>query len=207
MRGRTDASAASLGPHRRMAIPEPAQRQRPCSMPPRLVLTQKRRAYGEDRLCYTASPCRSPGTPGRRFLASSNSGTENRQSSGRVRKLRPRLRSWRRRQFMASRRGDRDGRSLAAHKPQSRTLLVENLENPYEYLTVAPGRRCAPVAFELARVVAADSPDGPEVTVFGPEPGYVASPPDPCRATPNSGHRSTRTPPTSPYSRRCASHA
>ncbi|MFF2848878.1 hypothetical protein ACFVT5_21510 [Streptomyces sp. NPDC058001] len=62
------------------------------------------------------------------------------------------------------------------------TLLVENLENCYEYLTVDPGRRLAPVPFELCRVSAAGRASGPHLTVFGPEPKYAPVRPAPCAA-------------------------
>jgi hypothetical protein len=49
-------------------------------------------------------------------------------------------------------------------------LLVENLENSYEYFTVDPGRHLMPVPFELSRIGAAAGPGDARVTVFGPEP-------------------------------------
>ncbi|MET9038452.1 hypothetical protein [Streptomyces mirabilis] len=62
------------------------------------------------------------------------------------------------------------------------TLLVENLENCYEYLTVAPGRCLAPVPFELCRVSVAGRTTGPYLTVFGPEPKHAQARPAPCAA-------------------------
>jgi hypothetical protein len=73
-----------------------------------------------------------------------------------------------------------EGHWCLSNLTSRRSLLVENLENPFEYLTVAPRRRCAPVAFELARVCASDDPAGPTVTVFGPEPTPVGRLPRPC---------------------------
>ena len=75
------------------------------------------------------------------------------------------------------------GHWLLSNLTRSRAILVENLENSYEYLTVAPGRRRVPIAFELARVSAADSPGEPRLTVFGPEPRLVAATLKPCRAS------------------------
>ncbi|MEU9115321.1 hypothetical protein AB0D04_26950 [Streptomyces sp. NPDC048483] len=62
------------------------------------------------------------------------------------------------------------------------TLLVENLENCYEYLTVDPGRYLAPVPFELCQVSVAGRTDGPYLTVFGPEPKHAQVLPAPCAA-------------------------
>lgn len=73
---------------------------------------------------------------------------------------------------------------LLSNLAYGRSLLAENLENPFEYLTVTPGQRCAPVAFELARVCASDDPVGPTVMVFGPEPRHVDKRPKPCPAAP-----------------------
>ncbi|MDT5027169.1 MAG: hypothetical protein QOE61_3595, partial [Micromonosporaceae bacterium] len=56
---------------------------------------------------------------------------------------------------------------------QRRALLVENLENLQEYITVEPGRRLAPIPFELARVAMADNPEAATLTVFGPEPWHI----------------------------------
>ncbi|MFC4517277.1 hypothetical protein [Streptomyces ehimensis] len=63
------------------------------------------------------------------------------------------------------------------------TLLVENLENCYEYLTVDPGRHLTPVPFELCRVSVAGRTNGPYLTVFGPEPTRAPSRPAPCAGT------------------------
>lgn len=64
----------------------------------------------------------------------------------------------------------------------SQTLLVENLENTYEYLTVDACRYRVPVPFELSRVGVAGRPRGSRVTVFGPEPRRAAVRAAPCVA-------------------------
>jgi hypothetical protein len=74
------------------------------------------------------------------------------------------------------------GHWLLTNLCPGQTFLVENLESSYEYLTVEPGRKLAPIPFELARVVVADSPGAPVVTVFGPEPQHVTPRPKPCTA-------------------------
>jgi hypothetical protein len=74
------------------------------------------------------------------------------------------------------------GHWLLTNLCPSQALLVENLENPYEYLTVAPERSYAPVAFELSRVGLADRLGRPELTVFGPEPRHATARPPPCAA-------------------------
>jgi hypothetical protein len=74
------------------------------------------------------------------------------------------------------------GHWLLTNLCPSQALLVENLENSYEYLTVDPGRHLAPVAFELSRVGPADGLRGPELTVFGPEPQQAHARPAPCSA-------------------------
>jgi hypothetical protein len=71
---------------------------------------------------------------------------------------------------------------LLSNLVRDRSLLVENLENRFEYLTVTPGRCRAPVSFELARICASDDPDGPALTVFAPEPVQIVDRPPPCPA-------------------------
>jgi hypothetical protein len=73
---------------------------------------------------------------------------------------------------------------LLCNLARQRSLLVENLENPFEYVTVAPRRRHAPVPFELARIGASDGQSGPMLTVFGPEPVMAGHIPRPCPAVP-----------------------
>lgn len=63
------------------------------------------------------------------------------------------------------------GYGLLSNLSLQRTLVVENLENSYEYFTVEPGRQHAPVPFELSRIGVAADPGDAKVTVFGPEPG------------------------------------
>lgn len=72
------------------------------------------------------------------------------------------------------------GHWLLTNLCPSQTLLVENLETCYEYLTVAPGRYLAPVPFELSRVSVAERTTGQHLTVFGPEPKYAQTRPTPC---------------------------
>lgn len=74
---------------------------------------------------------------------------------------------------------------LLCNLGRGRSLLVENLENPLEYVTVTPRRRRAPMPFELARITASDGQEGPVLTVFGPEPVTVTDPPQPCPAAPS----------------------
>ncbi|HEX2355447.1 MAG TPA: hypothetical protein VHI50_03160 [Micromonosporaceae bacterium] len=62
-------------------------------------------------------------------------------------------------------------------------LIVENLENRYEYVTIDPTRCDAPVPFELARVSAGDTAGAPDVTVFGPEPRRTGARARHCDAT------------------------
>lgn len=62
------------------------------------------------------------------------------------------------------------------------TLLVENLENSYEYVTVDATRALAPVPFELSRVGVAGLPRGAALTVFGPEPLRADTRPRSCAA-------------------------
>jgi hypothetical protein len=67
----------------------------------------------------------------------------------------------------------------------ARSLLVENLENSFEYLTIGPRRRRAPIPFDLARVGASDSRAESTITVFGPEPKWVGRlRPPPCPVAP-----------------------
>jgi hypothetical protein len=75
-----------------------------------------------------------------------------------------------------------DGRVLAADEhwrltnlSDSGSLVVENLENPYEYVTLDPCREEAPIPFELARVTAADLAGMDGITVFGPEPRHTVA--------------------------------
>lgn len=63
-------------------------------------------------------------------------------------------------------------------------LIVENLENSFEYLTVEPCRCGAPVPFELARVTPAECADAPDITVFGPEPRHTKAHARRCAAAP-----------------------
>jgi hypothetical protein len=68
----------------------------------------------------------------------------------------------------------------------SQTLLVENMENTYEYLTVDAGRYRVPVPFELSRVGVAGRPRGLRLTVFGPEPRRASVRAAPCGAVPDT---------------------
>ncbi|HEX6498204.1 MAG TPA: hypothetical protein VF054_04135 [Micromonosporaceae bacterium] len=69
---------------------------------------------------------------------------------------------------------------LVSNLGSGQALLVENLENSYEYLTVEAGRSLVPVPFELSRVGLAGRPRGPKLTVFGPEPRQADLPLTPC---------------------------
>jgi hypothetical protein len=61
-------------------------------------------------------------------------------------------------------------------------LVVEDLEQPPNLITVPAGRAGVVVPFELARV-GAGSAQAPLVTVFGPEPAGAATPVRPCPYT------------------------
>ncbi|MGP4096446.1 hypothetical protein [Nonomuraea sp. KM90] len=79
-----------------------------------------------------------------------------------------------------------DGHWLLTNYCPSEALLVENLENCYEYLTVGPGRHQTPVPFELCRVSVAEHTHGPHLTVFGPEPKHAKARSAPCTAVPEA---------------------
>ena len=62
------------------------------------------------------------------------------------------------------------GHWLLTNLCAGQTVLVENLEDGYEYLTVEAGRALVPIPFELSRVGMAGLPRSSVLTVFGPEP-------------------------------------
>lgn len=74
------------------------------------------------------------------------------------------------------------GHWLLTNLCASEAVLVENLEDGYEYLTVEAGRALVPIPFELSRVGVAGRPRSPVLTVFGPEPARVPTRPGLCGA-------------------------
>jgi hypothetical protein len=72
------------------------------------------------------------------------------------------------------------GHWLLTNLCSQQALLVENLERPFEYVTVDAGRASTPIPFELSQVGVAGRPDGSTLTIFGPEPFGVRAYPTPC---------------------------
>lgn len=70
-----------------------------------------------------------------------------------------------------------DGYWLISNLSATRTYVVENQENPVEYVRVPPGRLDMPVPFTCSRTVL-PSPTGPvSFTVTAPAPAYLDPPP------------------------------